>query len=88
MPDIVVDIADSNVELSSDAGVQTLPRPAPVDSKTQRVDSVMVEPVKATGTTIREFRNEPVAVQFYTGLENYEPFCIMFWPVWAHQRLN
>ena len=35
----------------------------------------MVEPVKATGTTIREFRNEPVAVQFYTGLENHEPFC-------------
>jgi len=35
----------------------------------------MVEPVKATGTTISEFRNEPVAVQFYMGLENYELFC-------------
>ena len=70
----VVDIVDSNVESSSDVGVQTLPRPTPVDSGTQTVDSLMVEPVKA-GTTIREFRNEPVAVQFYTGLENYELFC-------------
>ena len=33
----VVDIADSNVESSSDVGVQTLPRPAPVDSETQLI---------------------------------------------------
>jgi len=59
--------------------VQTMSRPSPVDSETQTVDSLMGEPVKATGSTIREFHNEPIAVQFYTGLENYE----LFWPVWV-----
>ena len=41
----VVGNADSNVESSSDVGVQTLPRPAPVDSGTHTVESLTVEPV-------------------------------------------
>ena len=70
-----VETAVSNVELTSDVGVQTMSRPAPVDSETQIVNSLTVEPVKATGSTVRECHNEPVAVQFYTGLENYELSC-------------